>query len=758
MTPARTQAEMLARFVARSRFDAISPEAVAQLKIRVLDSLGTAMGALASPPMLILARIQDELGGNPAATRIGDGARGGTAADRAAFFNGALVRYLDFNDSFLAPGETCHPSDNLSAVLAASELRDASGGEFLTALATAYQVQIRLSEAAPVRARGFDHTTQGAFSAAAGASRALGLDASRTAHALAMSGASSCALRVTRTGRLSNWKGLAFPHVASVGTHCALLAMHGITGPLEVFEGNKGFMESVSGPFRIDWESEDLEAVRRTILKRHNAEIHSQSAIDAALELRPLVPNLSEGAGLPLIERIELDVFQVAFDIIGGGEEGDKVSAIRTKEEADHSLPYLVAVALLDGEVLPRQFEPERIARQDVQRLMRRVRVRPDSALTREFPRQLPVRLRLFLTNGRVLAAQRTDYEGFLTRPMSWEAAERKFHLLAGPSSDESRRSEIIESVKALESIRIRELTSLLTHPQKPRKRSPLTMTAERAFSFIPINPRPEKPRNRGITEIRGPYYSAMGLRALSDALETMGRWIDGLKFAGGSFALMPRDQVKAMIDLAHEYEVYVSTGGFIERVLLHGPELVDRYIDEAAELGFDLVELSTGFITLPSDDLLRLIERVRRAGMKAKPELGIQFGAGGATPAAELEAEGTRDVGWLITQARRCLDAGASIIMIESEGITESVRSWRTDVIARIVDAIGLEKVMFEAAEPAVFEWYVKNYGNEVNLFVDHSQIVQLEALRSGIWGTKSSWGRITSYPSAAKLRKAAA
>jgi phosphosulfolactate synthase (CoM biosynthesis protein A) len=150
------------------------------------------------------------------------------------------------------------------------------------------------------------------------------------------------------------------------------------------------------------------------------------------------------------------------------------------------------------------------------------------------------------------------------------------------------------------------------------------------------------------------------------------------------------------------------------------------------------------GFISLPTDSLLRLIEKVKSAGLKAKPELGIQFGAGGSTATEELAAEGTKDVGWLIAQAERALDAGADIIMIESEGITENVRTWRTDVVARIINQLGLEKVMFEGADPTVFEWYIKNYGNEVNLFVDHSQIIQLEALRSGIWGTKSTWGRI--------------
>jgi phosphosulfolactate synthase (CoM biosynthesis protein A) len=250
------------------------------------------------------------------------------------------------------------------------------------------------------------------------------------------------------------------------------------------------------------------------------------------------------------------------------------------------------------------------------------------------------------------------------------------------------------------------------------------------------------------LTEIRGPYYAVMGRRYLEDILDTMHPYVDGLKFAGGSFALMPRDKVEEMIALAHRHDVYVSTGGWIEHVLRYGADAVEKYLGEAKALGFDVIELSTGFITIPEDDLLRLVERVARAGLKAKPELGIQFGAGGgATTAAELAAEGTRDAGWVIGRARACLDAGADMILIESEGITENVETWRTDVVARIIDALGSEKVMFEAAEPLVFEWYVKNYGAEVNLFVDHSQIVQLECLRSGIWGTKSSWGRVMTY-----------
>lgn len=268
-----------------------------------------------------------------------------------------------------------------------------------------------------------------------------------------------------------------------------------------------------------------------------------------------------------------------------------------------------------------------------------------------------------------------------------------------------------------------------------------------RAFSFLRMNHRPGKPRRTGMTEIRGPYYSPMGKRYLQDILETMGAYVDSLKFAGGSFSLMPRTAVKEIIDVCHQHQVLVSTGGFLEYVLTQGAAAVEAYIRECQELGFDIIEISCGFITIPMENWLRLVEKVKAAGLEPKPEVGIQFGAGGATAAAELEAEGTRDPGWAVHQMKRLLDAGADLIMVESEGITENVNEWRSDVAARFVTAIGLEHLMFEAADPEVFAWYVKSYGPEVNLFVDHSQIVQLECLRSGIWGTKSTWGRILTY-----------
>lgn len=450
-----THAERLAAFVVRASYDDLSEAARQQLKVRVLDSLGCAIGALEGEPIRMLRVHLRDFGGTEHCILIGGGR---TAPDRAAFYNGALVRYLDFNDSYLAKGETCHPSDNLGPVLAAAEYANRSGREFLTALAVAYQVQCRLSDVAPVRAKGFDHTTQGSYAVAAGVSKALGLDLAQTANAIAVSGAALNALRVTRTGALSHWKGLAYPNTAFGGTHAGFLAMRGITGPPEVFEGNKGFMDSIAGPFEIDWSKEDLERVTRTIIKKYNAEIHSQSSIEGALELKQ-----GHGFAANEVERIEIETFDVAYHIIGGGEEGDK-TIVRTKEEADHSLQYMIAVALLDDQVLPEQYRPERIQRQDVQTLLRNVVVRLRDDYSERFPGEMWSHLAITLRDERVLAKEKADYEGFHTRPMRWETVVQKFERLSRPYTDASLQCEIAEAIQ------VADLMRLLAKVQVPNK------------------------------------------------------------------------------------------------------------------------------------------------------------------------------------------------------------------------------------------------------------------------------------------------
>jgi 2-methylcitrate dehydratase len=448
-----TMVDDLAEFVVEASWTKISEESKNALKIRVLDSLGCALGAINASPVKEVKSLISEFGGKPLCSLIGGGR---TSPERAALYNGALVRYLDFNDAYLAKGESCHPSDNLSSVLAAVEYAGGNGKDLLTSLAVAYQVQCRLSEVAPVRSHGFDHTTQGAYAVASGVSRALNLKKEKTMNAIAISGTAFNSLRVTRTGEISNWKGLAYPNTAWGATNATFLAMHGITGPREVFEGNKGFMDAIAGKFSIDWRKENLEKVKETFLKKYNAEVHAQSALEALLELRE-----ENELDYHKVQNINVKIFDVAYNIIGGGEEGNK-HRVRTKEEADHSLPYLIAVALIDGEVYPTQFNEKRIVSKDVQNLLRRVTIEPDETYSSLFPQSIACKVIVQLKDGDILEKEKKDYEGYRTRPMNWEDAGKKFEHLASSTIDEDAMHEAVSFIKNLESKEVTELFEIL--------------------------------------------------------------------------------------------------------------------------------------------------------------------------------------------------------------------------------------------------------------------------------------------------------
>jgi 2-methylcitrate dehydratase len=420
--------------------------------------MGCAIGALGSEPPRAVRRTVEAYATaeHGPCTLIGGGQ---SAPDRATLVNGALVRYMDFMDNFLAPKQTCHPCDTFAAVLAAAETRGLSGREFLTAMAVAYQVFCRLIEEAPVQEAGFDHTVQLAYGVAAGVARALGLSVEQTAHALALAGASAQGLVITRAEYLSNWKGLQSADVAMSAFTCVLLAREGITGPLQVLDGKEGFSKAFRHEVRIDWQREALDVILRCSIKAYNAEVHTQPVLEAVLALREqhqLAGRLAE------IERIGVEVFKQAYDITGAGEEAGNKYDVCTKEQADHSLPYLVAVALLDGEVTPRQFTSERIARQDVQQLLHKVRTLRDDELTRRYPEETPCRVIIELTDERAVAREASDWPGFFKRPMSCNQVRDKFDALTAAHADAAQRDAIAQLVDDLEETPVRSLTACL--------------------------------------------------------------------------------------------------------------------------------------------------------------------------------------------------------------------------------------------------------------------------------------------------------
>jgi len=451
-----TLAEALASYAARLRYDDLPSEAVHEVKRRILDSFACALGAVGEDAPTIAARVASRLAARPSATLI---AGGSSSADLATFANGVLVRYLDFNDTYLSK-EPAHPSDNLAAVLAAAEIAGRGGKEVILAAALAYEVQCRFCDAASIRARGWDHVTYGSFSSGLAAAKLLGCDERQMVHALGLAGVDGVALRQTRAGELSMWKGCAFANAARNGVFAAMLAAEGMTGPAPIFEGVFGFEKLVSGPLG---EHLDLSQwggpVRRfminsTYIKYWPAEYHSQSAIDAALGLRTEIGDPDS------IDRIDIDSFDAAVDIIGSDPEKWRP---KTRETADHSLPYCVAVALADGQVGHSQFEPARFQDESLLALVAKIRVRRDAALSARYPAGIPNRLRVRTKDGRELVREVEFPRGHSRNPMTDAEVEAKFHTEAARHLSPQRRQELLAGIWNLEAVdRIGELVANL--------------------------------------------------------------------------------------------------------------------------------------------------------------------------------------------------------------------------------------------------------------------------------------------------------
>jgi 2-methylcitrate dehydratase len=448
-----TQVEALARYAVRASFTDLSAESHRQLPIHILDSLACSIAALGAGPVEACRAQVAEFGGTGPGTLIG----GGQANPiYAAFWHTALVRYVDFMDNFLARTETCHTADNFGVALTIADYVGGSGRDLMLAVALGYTVQSRLVDHANFMSSGFDHTAQLAFSHNAAAGRLLGLTEQQIANAIAMAAVSDASFAVVRAKPLSQWKGLASAQSALGAMNTLFLARRGVQGPLQVIEGPLGIDHLLRMKINIDWDKQGYEGVVESTIKKYNSMIHTQSAVHCMVELarqNKIDPDK--------VVSIEADVFQLAYDFAGGGLYGvDKV--IRIKEQADHSLPYLLAVALLDGNVMPAQFDPERIIMPDVQALLKKVSVRPNHEYTELYPRRMPAKIIVRMQDGNVIEHEVRDYPGLATHPFTWEDATQKFDTLVAGRVDEGLSAEIKDAARSMENIQVRDLMKLL--------------------------------------------------------------------------------------------------------------------------------------------------------------------------------------------------------------------------------------------------------------------------------------------------------
>jgi 2-methylcitrate dehydratase len=445
--------ETIADFVQAVEYDDFDDAVVEELKKRVLDSVGIGVGALGEKPVEIAAETVSDVSSGGSCTLWGRSTS--SSAPQAAMHNTALTRYLDYMDSFLAPGETPHPSDNIASVIACGERVAASGEDLLEAIGVAYELQGELAWNAPVRDKGWDHVTHTVLSAAASSGAILDLEHEQLRNAVGIAGTAHNALRVTRTGGINEWKGVASANAARNGVYSCLLAENGMEGPTNLFEGQKGWKQIISGEFDVSLNP-GCERVFDTMTKRYVAETYAQSAVEGVIELAE-AHDLDHAD----VESIHLDTFHGAKLIIGGGE-GDR-HEVETKAQADHSLPYMLAAALIDREMTNAAYDPERIQRDDVQSLLRKVTVEEDPELTERFESgEMPANLTITLTDGTTLDVQKDDFQGHPNNPMDWAQVEEKFELMTRDRYDQERRDEIVDVVKNLESHEVTDLVELL--------------------------------------------------------------------------------------------------------------------------------------------------------------------------------------------------------------------------------------------------------------------------------------------------------
>ncbi|MGH7143693.1 MAG: MmgE/PrpD family protein [Planctomycetota bacterium] len=429
-------------FALNLKFDDLGRKTVREAKRRWLDSFACALGAWQAEPCRIIRSMLPTVKSAPGGTARMLGTRIQTTPEWAAFGSSALIRYMDFNDTYLSL-EPAHPSDNIGAILAAADLADSSGQDAILATVIAYEIQCRLCDSASIRARGWDHVTYGVFSTTLAAGRLLGLTREQLLHAMGLAGVCGNALRLTRAGVISMWKGLAFANASRIGLLAVTMAKAGITGPAPIFSGDMGFCQQVSGP--LDWTRPGSDKrgflLTETMIKCVSAEYHSHPAVESCVELFDQI-----GGERP--KEILVETFKAGVEIIGHGPERWRPES---RETADHSLPFIVGVTLKNGELRPEFYEQPTREDPETLRWVDAVRVVEKPEYTTLYPKAYPTNIIVTMADGRSFS-KRVDLPlGHPERPASDEVLELKFRDLCGDKMPEKQADQALSMLHRLD-------------------------------------------------------------------------------------------------------------------------------------------------------------------------------------------------------------------------------------------------------------------------------------------------------------------
>jgi len=450
-----TLAEELSHYAYSLKYSDIPENIVHESKKRIIDALGCGIGAFNAEPVRFSRKIAERAKVNDGSTLLGT--RRTTTPDMASFVNGIMIRYFDYNDTYLSR-EPAHPSDNLGACLSVASSEGANGKDLLLSVALAFEIQCRFCDTADLRHRGWDHVCYGLVSTSLASGRLMGLNSEKMTQAVNLALNSHIAMRQVRAGELSMWKGCSFANAGRNGVFSALLAREGMTGPSPIFEGEMGFFKQVSGPFQINTEEfggrKGSFKIGETYLKYFPAEIHSQTAIWAAIEARKEIEDLNN------IVSVEIASHEAGYTILG---KDPQKWAPATKETADHSLPYIVGIALLEGKIDNSSYTPKKFKDPKIVDFLKKLTVVEDKDLTAMYPEAIANRVTVKLSSGRVVSKQVNYHKGHPKNPMSDQDVEKKFRTLTKRKLSENQTKQAMETLWTLEKLNdVSKLISML--------------------------------------------------------------------------------------------------------------------------------------------------------------------------------------------------------------------------------------------------------------------------------------------------------
>lgn len=432
--------QTLANYVTTLDYGALPDATVREAKKRVVDGIACAIGGYSSEPARIARRVAGNISGTPAARLFGTGKA--TSMEMAAFANAVMVRYLDFNDTYIAKGSG-HPSDMLAAILAVAEAQRCSGKDALLATVIAYEVYTALADVIGLRDLGWDQGVFAVLGTAAGVAKLLKLSVAQTGDALAIAATANIPTRQTRSGELAMWKGVATAAAVRSGVSAVLLAQAGMTGPTAAFEGRHGVWEQVTGKFQLGAMGGNGVpfGITRSNLKFFPAEYHSQAPSWIALELRKKV-------AIADIAAIDVQTYYTAWSEIGS--EPEKWNP-KTRETADHSLPYLLALALVDGRITVDSFSAQRMGDAQLRALMNRIKITENKSFTERFPGELVTQIDVTTHGGQRISETAQYPKGHAKNPMSDADVEAKFNILCEGLMPVTQRDGLLKTLWQLD-------------------------------------------------------------------------------------------------------------------------------------------------------------------------------------------------------------------------------------------------------------------------------------------------------------------